>query len=400
MEAATEKRRAAEVSPVNQAKRKRTERLTSTRNSTPTDPRKGRGNNLSEALEALDNFAASQATDIKTLKEGVQAIAVILRQLVLSNTQEHHPTSSSAAAAVQREATDETSWSQVTRGWRQPVKQGPVRPEEGSTAVATPRPPREKTRRAQAVIIQVKQGATFADTLKSVKASVGKEIAAQCITGTKMTRNGAVLVELKAGADANQVAEKAREGNLVEQGAVRCTSDRKVTIEILDVELDCSDEEVLTAVRTVVDEPDIEVRPGRPGIFGSRIYSVRLPEAPALALAGAGSVHIGWSSCKLRVRQTVEPCSRCHDYGHRAQGCLKEDRSLRCRACDGKEHKAWTCKAPPQCRQCEQEGRDPKHYPGSGQCKPATDARKADRAQVAAAEDRQPQEEGNKAQQT
>ena len=124
------------------------------------------------------------------------------------------------------------------------------------------------------------------------------------------------------------------------------TLSHKETVDIKDLDETTTAEEIAPAITSVTD-PGIVTTANirlRASYSGTQAASVLLPVAATKKLMKARKLRIGWVNCRIRLRETVTRCFKCHEIGHLARNCKSSvDRSSLCFRCRTEGHKAVNC---------------------------------------------------------
>ncbi|KAG5886456.1 hypothetical protein JTB14_012868 [Gonioctena quinquepunctata] len=88
---------------------------------------------------------------------------------------------------------------------------------------------------------------------------------------------------------------------------------------------------------------DITVRSLRPTSIGTQNATVELQESIAESLIKTGHIKVGWLSCTVRERIQLQRCYKCQQMGHVRQKCTGEDRTGDCLRCGKGGHNAKEC---------------------------------------------------------
>lgn len=243
-----------------------------------------------------------------------------------------------------------------------------------------PRPISEKNRadghvgpkiRSEAVIIQPREGHSFAEILKNMKSVVRPEETETNVQSIRKTKTGAILLELGKGGKKEQFCE-AIKGALKDTAAVKDVKP-KVTVEIRDLDLFSTKEEVVAALVTATESQmeDINVRITETNDREQRRAFASLPAICASKLLKDQRIKIGWTRCRVRYREDVKRCFRCFQAGHMQWECKGPNRKEDgiCIRCGEKGHKMRDCKNPKKCCICLLAAKEKTdHIPGSKNC--------------------------------
>jgi len=125
--------------------------------------------------------------------------------------------------------------------------------------------------------------------------------------------------------------------------------------DIKDLEADTSEEEVRAAVSKATGAVPISINL-LPSWGGNKMAVVRTNQREAVKLGNMGRIIVGLVRCRVKLRQPITRCFRCHGYGHFKTACTGKDRRDQCMTCGQTNHKARDCRAPPRCVHCEDTG--------------------------------------------
>jgi len=141
-------------------------------------------------------------------------------------------------------------------------------------------------------------------------------------------------------------------------------------IEIHDLEPDTSEDEIIDAFsRSFESVQEVPIVIWTQLSFGGgKRAVVKLQEELATALLKRSSIVVGLVRCRVRIKDRVPRCYRCHNYGHLRTVCTGPDRTALCMTCGCANHHAIECSNPPRCVLCLEDGGDGNHYPGSAKC--------------------------------
>lgn len=231
---------------------------------------------------------------------------------------------------------------------------------------------RRERNKGDALVVEVKEGLSFADLLRKVRTDPELKELGENVVKTRRTQNGGLLFELKKDPAVKSSAFKSLVENAVgNELKVRALSPES-TIECKNLDEITTEEELKSALNVLLGDPDASMAIRlRKAYGGTQIASIRLPTSMASKLLEAGKVKVGWSVCSLkaapRVTQQMMRCFRCMGFGHQARNCDGPDRTNSCRKCGGEGHMARDCKNKPKCVLCT-EGEGNGHATGGFNC--------------------------------
>lgn len=229
----------------------------------------------------------------------------------------------------------------------------------------------EKRPRPDAIIIKAKEGTSYADILRKVKADDSLKSVGEAVARVRRTAGGDLLLQLKktSGQTANLCSSIS--DSLGVEIEVRALS-HKTLIEIKHVDEVTTGEDVLQTIRAL---PDMEGIPLEAVVnmrkaFGStQVATLSLSAELAKRLLLLEKIRIGWTVCPIREKTMLTKCFKCLEYGHIAKLCRGEDRSKLCRRCGKADHIAKDCKNEPSCMFCiKNNAKETKYIAGSGRC--------------------------------
>ncbi|XP_036342962.1 uncharacterized protein LOC118752361 [Rhagoletis pomonella] len=232
---------------------------------------------------------------------------------------------------------------------------------------------RGKPMKPDAVILKKNGDMTYAEMLRKIKSQPELTELSLNVKNIRKTASDELLFELKK--PANHLTQKfkaAVETILGDNAQVRSLTQESL-IEIKDLDEVTSKEEVLKAVNDSLIDAHIgltAIRSMRAAYGNTQTCTMSLPTATAYKLLEKSKVRIGWVVCRIREKEDLVRCYKCHEYGHVAKKCKnEEDRTSLCFRCGGKDHKARVCSNSPSCALCAKQGEsNPNHVTGSRFC--------------------------------
>jgi len=227
------------------------------------------------------------------------------------------------------------------------------------------------------LLIKPSGASSYAEVVKKLKGNIDVNVLEVNIKTMRKTDKGDLILHIGNGAKQTEATERLKTA-IVEVLGKEAELEHKqytATVDIKDLEADTSEEEVREAVSkaTGVIPTSINLLPSW---GGSKMATVRIIQREATKLAKMGRIVVGLVRCRIKLRQPITRCFRCHGYGHIKTACKGKDRRDQCMTCGQTDHKAKDCMAPPRCVHCEDIEQDGSHYPGSARCKAAQEARR------------------------
>ena len=231
---------------------------------------------------------------------------------------------------------------------------------------------RRERNKGDALVIEVKEGLSYADLLRKVRTDPELKELGENVVKTRRTQSGGMLFELKKDPAVKSSAFK----SLVEKAVgnelkVRALSP-ETTIECRNLDEITTEEELEKALSVLLGDltAPMTIRL-RKAYGGTQTASIRLSTPAASKLLEDGRVKVGWSVCSLkpvpRVTQQMTRCFRCMGFGHQARNCDGPDRTHSCRRCGREGHMARECRNKPRCMLCK-EGDGNSHATGGFNC--------------------------------
>ena len=184
-------------------------------------------------------------------------------------------------------------------------------------------------RSGDAIRVSAKNGESYAEILKAMKARVNPQNSGAKVLYIRRTRKEDILLVLKKGGDVS-VFE-----NALDQAVGQRVDDEslvsKRSLEVRDLDESVTREEVVAALRIALGKPDLGDQCRLYKRFGGvRAAVVRLTEADARSLLGLGKLRVGWVNCCIRKHVEVARCLRCQGHDHVSRGCTLPDRKDAC----------------------------------------------------------------------
>lgn len=270
---------------------------------------------------------------------------------------------------IEKKKREEEAWQEVKKRKEKKAKTSKI-PAESADVAAKKKEVKRSAPKARRSAISIKPGAnkSYSEVLKDIKDRIDPDKIGAEIRAIRQTRDGQVLMELGRTADAEKLSA-ALVTALGTSGTVRSLVP-KISVEIRDLDCLTEKEDVEKALKRDFQETgELKVVITKTNAREQRMAIVEMGEKVAASLLKQGRIKIGWVSCRVRRRTTVQRCFRCLGYGHVSRACRGPDRSHLCFSCGEADHKAKDCKSPKHCVLCAEKGLDQlAHAPGSGNC--------------------------------
>lgn len=210
------------------------------------------------------------------------------------------------------------------------------------------------SRRSESIIVKnsTAEARSFADLLKGVKEGVDPSSLNVNIKNIKKTKDGGVMI-VTDGSNTDRLMKEIED----KVGGTRTALGGRKTVEILDLDPTVTKEEVvegLNRVASVEERADTVVDSLRATNSGFQFAQLSVPRRLGEKLIQAGTICIGWTSCRVKERIHIDRCINCLQIGHISSRCTeprsKDVKCLRC-ACTG--HLAKNCEKDRYCVKCE-----------------------------------------------
>lgn len=235
--------------------------------------------------------------------------------------------------------------------WTEVVRRRPKN-NVNTARLAPPAPPVADLRRKRAaryrppaILVDIGRE-EFPALAKKLKEEAKRDIIGDSIAGIRQARSGGLLIEVRGDEDKVEAIRAEIKRSAGSNTEVRTLS-KRITIEIRDIDEWTTKEEVARAVAATVGVEDESTKIlGMRKLFGGSQAAIILMKTNlATKLLRAGRVLVGLISCRVRTKDNVVRCYRCHLVGHMSNGCQGTDRSECCWRCDEPGHKAVDCNA-------------------------------------------------------
>lgn len=217
----------------------------------------------------------------------------------------------------------------------------------GDLGLPTRTKPTAKTTRTRppAIIVRVKDG-SYSEALKTIKGSGDVQAVSDDIVGLSKTKDGDLLIRLKAKNQMSGKIIKAIGMAMRDKAAAReLTQFQKVVVQDLDEQAEPS--EIVEAICGATNAKSEEVRviSSRDLNRGQKWIVISLPDHIATKALAAGRLRVGYVNCRIRSWEDRGRgrCPKCLAFGHRRDDCSGPDRRNCCRECGLTGHQAASC---------------------------------------------------------
>ncbi|XP_017470018.1 PREDICTED: uncharacterized protein LOC108361778 [Rhagoletis zephyria] len=232
---------------------------------------------------------------------------------------------------------------------------------------------RSKPGKSDALILKKTGDLAYAEILKEIKSQPELQQLSLSVKHIRKTSKVELLFELKKQADpATQKLKPAVETTLSGKTQVRSIT-QETLLEIKNIDEVTTRDEVLDALRSNLPNEETmpsAIRSMRAAYGGTQTCTLSLPALTAQTLLDKSKIRIGWVICRVRQKEVVTRCFKCHDFGHVGRQCRnEEDRTNLCFRCGKPDHKARSCSNQPSCILCLKNGQNnTNHATGSRTC--------------------------------
>lgn len=209
---------------------------------------------------------------------------------------------------------------------------------------------------------------TYADLLKTLKATVNPGEMGVEIGKISKTRAGELLLTVRNGKDKAEVLKKELSEKIPQISASIMKSNKIVHIKDMDEITEMSEIREAISKTLKIPSESYEVRALRPAYGNTQNATLIMEDKIADKLLEMKRIRIGWGMCRVIERKKETRCRKCWLDGHLKAQCNGPDREGKCLKCNGEGHKAANCPNPPFCVLCEKEG----HQTGSKRCPKTT----------------------------
>lgn len=272
---------------------------------------------------------------------------------------------------------DPGRWSEATR------KKKPRARKHDAAKANVKLPPPPCTRRTQQLIrvrakpdaILIKAARTEGDDPTTSYATIAARLKEKVdltsigvtIDKTRMTKAGDLLLEVGGNEPAPTALSGAIAAALGDLGEATVLQ-QKVAVEFRGVDVTATEEDVRNALRIRSGEEPFRIGRMRRSPGGQKIVDAVLSWRVAGTLLFEGRFKIGWSTCKVHLKERSNRCFRCQGFGHYAATCNGPDRRKMCMRCGEEGHIAVKCSKKPACPLCRDNGFETNHVSGDEAC--------------------------------
>jgi hypothetical protein len=199
-------------------------------------------------------------------------------------------------------------------------------------------------------------GGAFASIVRNMKSTIGLSSHGVTVEKIRKTRSGDLLLELGKG---QPVPDKFREDVALAVAGLGEVTHLQDTakVHISGIDATATEEEVKADMKVACDGRVINFGKMRWAAGGQQSIDATLIRSTVDKLIAEGKIRIGWSRCRVRLKERSNRCFRCQGFGHLAKECKGPDRSGICMRCGSEGHIARRCQAQPCCPLCKADGR-------------------------------------------
>jgi hypothetical protein len=236
---------------------------------------------------------------------------------------------------------------------------------------------RLKKPRADALVIGLDKDKPdmYAEVLKKIKEDQSLKEMGNMVMGVRKTRNGDMLIELKADPTVRSLNYKESIGKAVENVGIPLSSVKALTqvttMECRNLDDVTTEDEFRAEMKKEFlltdDQFNGPIRL-RKSYNSTQIATFKVTDEEAKLMIKRGKVKVGWSVCVLRIPKEPIRCYKCLGFGHMKGNCKGEDKSKSCWNCGNDGHKSRDCQNNPKCLLCPEE-ESGSHATGSFKCK-------------------------------
>ena len=162
-------------------------------------------------------------------------------------------------------------------------------------------------RSGDAIRVSEKDGESYAEILKAMKAKVGPQSSGAEVLSIRRTRREEILLVLKRGGDLSAF-EKALDQAVRQRADVKSLVSKR-SLEFRDLDETVTREKFVAALCIRLGRPDLrdQCRLYK-GFGGVQTAVVRLTEGDARSFLGLGRLRVGWLNCRIREHVKVAGC--------------------------------------------------------------------------------------------
>jgi hypothetical protein len=324
------------------------------------------------ALAGADLEHKSLINELKSAKDKLAILKSYGSETVKPRTKrklESPETCDTPTSTRGRTQPPKNDWQQV-KGRKTPKARETVKPKES-------RETRLKRPRADALVIGLDKDKPemYAEVLKKIKNDQSLKEMGDNVMGVRKTRNGDLLIELKADPKVSSTKYRETIGKAIVDVGIPLTNVKALSqvtlLECRNLDDVTSEEELRDAIKKefllTADQFNGPIRL-RKSYNSTQIATFKATDEEAKLMITRGKVKVGWSVCVLRIPKEPIRCHKCLGFGHMKGSCKGEDRSKACWKCGTDGHKSKDCRNNPRCLLCPAEG-DRNHATGSFKCK-------------------------------
>ena len=240
------------------------------------------------------------------------------------------------------------------------------------------RPPRARPPRPDAIVIKAAEGRSYADILSKMKAAPSLGKLGDSVNKIRKTLAGDLLLELGRSKEVRTSDFQEAVRAVLGDGATTRALHQEETLEIRDLDMLTTKEDILEVLQREVGEEDViedtAIKSLRKAYGDTQIAVIRVSPSIASKFTKLGKIRIGWVNCRIRLyNREKRPlrCYKCLGFGHIAIKCTEpQNRSNCCYKCGKTGHKANSCRNELCCILCQGKGDNTqtKHVTGSYMC--------------------------------
>ena len=178
-------------------------------------------------------------------------------------------------------------------------------------------------RSGDAIRMSARDGESYADILKAMKAKVDPQSSGAEVLSIRRTRREETLLVLKRGGDVSAF-EKALDQAVGQRADVKSLVSKR-SLEVRDLDETVRKKEVVAALCIALGRPDLGDQCRLYKHFGGvQTVVVRLTEADTWSLLGLGRLWVGWVRHRIREHVEVAQCFSRHVHNIPLQVCVME----------------------------------------------------------------------------